>query len=90
MHSGKLIPIREGMPRSVAAIQSSLDTWYAARDAIANGQAYSINGRTLTKASLEQVNKTIQQMERELSIAQSTAAGRPRIFTRGRTSGLGY
>lgn len=60
------------MPRSASSIQTSLDLWYEARDAIATGaQSYAINGRTLTRANLQQVNDTITKLENELAAANS-------------------
>jgi hypothetical protein len=78
------------MPRSTAQIQASLDTWYAARDAIATGQSYAISGRNLTRANLDSVNKTISTLERELSRAGSVAAGGNGFTRRGQLGGMGY
>lgn len=78
------------MPRSTSSIQTSLDTWYVARDAIASGQSYSINGRQLGRAQLSEVNKTIAGLERELSRATNAAYGGNGFARRVQLGGMGY
>jgi hypothetical protein len=81
------------MPRSASAIQTSLDTWYTARDAIATGQAYNVEGQQVTKADLSAVNETIDKLERELAAANAVASGRSaasRMFRGGKLGGMGY
>ncbi len=81
------------MPRSASAIQTELDTWYAARAAIATGQSYTIEGQAVSKADLSKVNQTIALLEGQLASANAIAAGRNpgnRIFGRGKLGGMGY
>jgi hypothetical protein len=78
------------MPRSTAAIQASLDTWYAARDAIATGQSYAINGRSLNRASLAEVNETISRLERDYARAANVGNGGNGFTRRGQLGGMGY
>ena len=78
------------MPRSASSIQTSLDLWYSARDAIATGQSYAINGRTLSRASLDSVNKTIDRLERELAQAGAADAGASGVFRPAFVGGMGY
>lgn len=75
------------MARTAAAIQTELDTWYDARAKVASGQSYTINGRVLQRANLQQINDTIRNLEHELRRAQYGSRG---MFTRGRVSGFGH
>lgn len=59
--------------RSPASINAELSVWYAARTALASAQSYSIGGRTVTKASLPEINKTINGLESELGMASAEA-----------------
>lgn len=59
------------MARTTAAVQADLDAFYAARRAVALGQAYQLDtgqGRqAVTRANLTEINRTIQALEVELS-----------------------
>lgn len=59
------------MPRSAAQVQAALDLWYAAQNAVALGQSYSLDtgqGRqTITRADLAEINRTIAALEAELA-----------------------
>jgi len=61
------------MARSVTDIQTDLTAFYAARQAIASGQSYSLDtgqGRvTMTRANLTEINRTITDLEAELDEA---------------------
>ena len=68
------------MARSVSAIQADLDAAYAGRIAIMSGaQSYSIDSgqskKTVTRASLREINSTITALERELENASDDANG---------------
>ncbi len=59
------------MARTAAAIQADLDAFYAARRAVALGQAYQLDtgqGRQqVTRANLTEINRTIADLEAELA-----------------------
>ncbi len=59
------------MPRSATQLQASLTLWYAAQDALASAQSYSMDtgqGRvTLTRANLTEITRTIAELEAELA-----------------------
>ena len=62
------------MARNAAAIQSDLDAAYAGRVAVLSGaQSYSMDSgqskKTVTRASLKEINNTIDQLNRELEDA---------------------
>jgi hypothetical protein len=81
------------MPRSTSDIQTSLNLWYAARDRIASGQTVTIDGQTVGRASLSEVNRTIQALERELAAATNAASGRSageRVWGPTKLGGMGY
>lgn len=44
---------------TLAQAQEKLETWMAADDAVANGQAYSIGGRSLTRANADEISRKI-------------------------------
>ncbi len=55
---------------TLAQAQAKLTLWMAADDAVANGQSYSIAGRTLTRANSAEIMKNINYwngMVKELS-----------------------
>lgn len=51
--------------------QTALDAWVAADLAVAKGQSYSMNGRTLTMANTREIREQIQYWERRLATLQS-------------------
>jgi hypothetical protein len=59
------------MARTAAQLQASLTLWYAAQDALATAQAYTLDtgqGRTtVTRANLPDINRTIAELEAELA-----------------------
>lgn len=65
----------------LATAQTKLDLWLAAEAAVATGQAYSIEGRSLTRANLEQIAQRIQYWQRVVDTltAQASGAGSPGI-----------
>ena len=51
--------------RDVPEIEAELDDWYQASRSGAAGSSYSIGGRSLTKADLNQINDQINILIRE-------------------------
>ena len=47
--------------------QTALDAWIAADLAVAKGQSYSMNGRTLTLSTAKEIREQIQYWERRVS-----------------------
>lgn len=47
--------------------QTALDAWIAADLAVAKGQSYSMNGRTLTLSNAKEIREQIQYWERRVS-----------------------
>lgn len=62
--------------RSRQGIQAELDSWYAARAAVARNQAYTIKDRSLTRANLSDINDTIAGLEAELARVDTGGAAR--------------
>lgn len=52
--------------RTAQEVKGELKIWYEARSAVATGQSYTIGRRTLTRASLSEINRTIADLESEL------------------------
>ena len=59
-----------------------LNTWLAAEEAIATGQRYQIEGRSLTRADLYDVRKEIEFWEGKLAVAaaEEQYGGRNQVF----------
>jgi hypothetical protein len=53
---------------------ASLDTWEKAQAAVATGTSYSIGGRSLTRADINDINNMITYYRREVKrlVGQST------------------
>lgn len=51
---------------TLAQAESKLTTWLAAEDAVAEGQSYSIAGRTLTRANLADIREAITHWDRRV------------------------
>ena len=66
---------------SVEFCKRKLNTWLAAEEAIATGQRYQIEGRSLTRADLYDVRKEIEFWEGKLAVAAAEAqyGGRNRV-----------
>lgn len=62
--------------------EQKLRTWLAAEEAIATGQRYQIDDRSLTRADLYDVRKEIEFWANHLAIAQNEekGGGRNRAF----------
>ena len=61
------------MPLTTAQAQTALDAWIAADLAVAKGQSYSMNGRSLTMANVKEIREQIQYWERRVSAFQQVA-----------------
>lgn len=62
--------------QTLTEVRTELTAWYAARAAIANGQSFSMNGRSLSRANLPDINANIAMLERKEKSLQNAAAGR--------------
>ena len=51
--------------------QTALDAWIAADLAVAKGQSYSMNGRSLTLANAKEIREQIQYWERRVAALSS-------------------
>lgn len=62
--------------------RQKLNTWLAAEEAIATGQRYQIDDRSLTRANLYDVRKEIEFWEGKLAVAEAEEnyGGRNRVF----------
>lgn len=59
------------MALTVMQAQTALDAWIAADLAVARGQSYSMNGRSLTLANTREIREQIQYWERRVATMQS-------------------
>lgn len=60
------------MSITTTTAQTALDAWVAADLAVAKGQSYSMNGRSLTMSNAKEIREQIQYWERRLATLQST------------------
>ena len=61
---------------TAAEIQAELAAWKAAQAAVRDGaQSYAISGRTLTRASLTEINKKVAELEARLDRLTRKEAG---------------
>ena len=60
------------MSLTLAQAQTALDAWIAADIAVAKGQSYSMNGRSLTLANAKEIREQIQYWERRVSAFTQT------------------
>jgi hypothetical protein len=64
-----------GLPASI--LQTQLDAFLAAHLAIATtGQSYSMEGRSLTRANLPEIQKSIENLNAALQLAQGKTSTR--------------
>lgn len=59
------------MALTLMQAQTALDAWIAADLAVARGQSYSMNGRSLTLANTREIREQIQYWERRVATLQS-------------------
>lgn len=60
------------MALTITQAQTALDAWIAADLAVAKGQSYSMNGRSLTLANSKEIREQIQYWERRVSAFEQT------------------
>ena len=60
------------MPLTLTDANIALDAWIAADLAVAKGQSYSMNGRSLTLANSKEIREQIQYWERRVSAFKQT------------------
>ena len=60
------------MALTLTQAQTALDAWIAADLAVAKGQSYSMNGRSLTLANSKEIREQIQYWERRVSAFEQT------------------
>ena len=58
-----------------AQIQEMIDSYIKAEQAVLKGKAYTINGRSLTRANLPEIREGRQEWERRLQAAKSGGRG---------------
>lgn len=58
------------MALTITQAQTALDAWIAADLAVAKGQSYSMNGRSLTLANTREIREQIQYWERRVAALQ--------------------
>lgn len=58
------------MALTLTQAQTALDAWIAADLAVAKGQSYSMNGRSLTLANTREIREQIQYWERRVQAFQ--------------------
>lgn len=61
------------MALTITQAQAALDAWIAADLAVAKGQSYSMNGRTLTLANSKEIREQIQYWERRVHAFEQMA-----------------
>ena len=60
------------MALTLLQAQTALDAWIAADLAVAKGQSYSMNGRSLTLANAKEIREQIQYWERRVTAFEQT------------------
>jgi len=60
------------MALTLSQAQTALDAWIAADLAVAKGQSYTMNGRSLTMANVKEVREQILYWERRVSAFEQT------------------
>lgn len=66
------------MSFTLSQAQTALDAWIAADLAVAKGQSYSMNGRSLTLANVKEIREQIQYWERRImSLSSSSCNNQP-------------
>ena len=63
------------MAMTLATAQTHLDAWTAADLAVSTGQAYSIGGRSLTRASAGEIREQLTYWQRIVDRLTAVAAG---------------
>ena len=60
------------MSMTLTQAKTALDAWIAADLAVAKGQSYTMNGRSLTLANSKEIREQIQYWERRVSAFEQT------------------
>ena len=60
------------MALTLTQAQTALDAWIAADLAVAKGQSYTMNGRSLTMANAKEIREQILYWERRVSAFEQT------------------
>lgn len=60
---------------TLTTAQEHLDAWLAANKAVAKGKTYSLNGRSLTLADVNEIQGQIQYWERRVVALQNNSGG---------------
>ena len=60
------------MALTLSQAQTALDAWIAADLAVAKGQSYTMNGRSLTMANVKEIREQILYWERRVSAFEQT------------------
>ena len=58
---------------TLAQAQTKLQTWLDAEDAVASGQSFTFEGRSLTRASLQFIRTSIEYWERKVNRLEQRA-----------------
>ncbi len=61
---------------SLQIVNERLEMYYNAEKAILTSQSYSIGGKTLTRANLSDVQKTIKELEQEKKSLENKRSSR--------------
>ena len=61
------------MALTLLQANDALDAWIAADLAVAKGQSYSMNGRSLTLANVKEIREQIQYWERRVHAFEQTS-----------------
>ena len=65
------------MSITLTQAQTALSAWVAADLAVAKGQSYSMNGRSLTLANVREIREQIQYWERRVMALSSQKPSQP-------------
>jgi len=65
------------MSITLSQAQAALSAWVAADLAVAKGQSYSMNGRSLTLANVREIREQIQYWERRVMALSSSNPSQP-------------
>ena len=64
---------------TLAQAQEQLDKWLEASLSVAKNQSYTIAGRTLTRANLDQINNSIDKWQAKVDELSRVASGKSRV-----------
>lgn len=70
------------MPITLEIAKNHLDIWLEAEKAVATGQSYTIEGRSLTRANLSEIRRSIEYWNNKVISLDSVSknSGRNRIY----------